>query len=267
MENLAGAVNLIVDIGNTLVKLAAFDGGRIVAQRTVETLDAGAVASLLSEAREANEAAAESASSGRFRRAIVSSTRGAVDDLIAVVRPFASSVLEFTPRTPVPIGNAYRTPETLGRDRLAAAVGAAELFPGRNLLIVDFGTAVTVDLVTADGVYRGGCISPGLRLRFRSLHDYTARLPLGAPTDDDGLQGLTTDEAVARGVMNSLSFEIEGYIGRMKSLLGDLCVIFTGGDAKFFVKRIKNTIFASCNLVLAGLNRILEYNASEEPLD
>lgn len=167
----------------------------------------------------------------------------------------------------MPIDSAYRTPETLGRDRLAAAVGAAALYPGRDVLIVDFGTAVTIDLVTADGTFRGGCISPGMKTRFRALHDYTAKLPLCGPTEDEQLQGLTTEEAIRLGVMNSLTFEIEGYIARMREKIDDLCVIFTGGDAKYFAKRIKNTIFANCNLVFCGLDRILEYNAIEEHLD
>lgn len=264
-------MNLIVDIGNTLVKLAVFADGRLVAQRSVGQLHPGLFDDLRAEAAQEVGAqgadGADGAVPGRFARAIVSSTRGAVDGIVAEVARQCDAVLEFTPATPVPIGNAYRTPETLGRDRLAAAVGAVELFPGRNVLIVDFGTAVTLDLVSADGIYRGGCISPGMQLRFKSLHDYTARLPLCGPTETEGLQGATTQEAVQWGVMNSLSFEIEGYIGRLRSEFADLCVIFTGGDAKFFVKRIKNTIFASCNLVLAGLNRILEYNASEEPFD
>ena len=158
-------------------------------------------------------------------------------------------------------------PETLGRDRLAAAVGATVLYPGRNVLIVDFGTAVTIDLVTADATFRGGCISPGMKTRFRALHDYTAKLPLCAATESEELAGLTTRQAIELGVMNGIAFEIEGYAARMRSQIEDLCVIFTGGDANFFVKRIKNTIFANCNLVFCGLNRILEYNASEEHLN
>ena len=179
----------------------------------------------------------------------------------------AYKTLEVTSQTPVPVANAYHTPETLGRDRLAAAVGATVLYPGRNVLIVDFGTAVTIDLVTADNTFRGGCISPGMKTRFRALHDYTACLPLCGPTESGELQGLTTEEAIRLGVMNSLTFEIEGYMARMEKKIDDLCVIFTGGDAKYFAKRIKNTIFANCNLVFCGLDRILEYNASEEHLD
>ena len=188
-------MNLIVDIGNTLVKLAVFDGGRIVAQRCVERLHP----SMLGELLEGRRAA----------KAVVASTRGEADDVIETVRPYADYLLEFTSQTPVPVANAYHTPETLGRDRLAAAVGATVLYPGRNVLIVDFGTAVTIDLVTADNTFRGG----------------------------------------------------------MEKKIDDLCVIFTGGDAKYFAKRIKNTIFANCNLVFCGLDRILEYNASEEHLD
>ena len=246
-------MNLVVDIGNTLLKLAVFDGGRLVAQQCVGGLREETFAGLLGGARAA--------------RAVVASTRGEAPAIVEAVRRHTDYLLEFTPATPVPIGNAYLTPATLGRDRLAAAVGAATLYPGRNALIVDFGTAVTLDFVSADGVFRGGCISPGMAMRFRALHEYTAALPLCDATDSAELLGRTTDEAVRLGVMNSLAFEIEGYIARMQGEIEDLCVIFTGGDTNFFAKRIKNTIFANCNLVFWGLNRILEYNASEEHLD
>ena len=244
---------MVVDIGNTLVKLAVFDRGEIVFQRCVERLHP----SMLGELLEGRRAA----------KAVVASTRGEADDVIETVRPYADYLLEFTSQTPVPVANAYHTPETLGRDRLAAAVGATVLYPGRNVLIVDFGTAVTIDLVTADNTFRGGCISPGVTMRFRALHDYTAKLPLCAATGGEGLSGLTTEEAIELGVMNGIAFEIEGYVTRMREKIDGLRVIFTGGDAKFFVKRIKNTIFANCNLVFCGLNRILEHNASEEHLD
>ena len=246
-------MNLVVDIGNTLLNLAVFDGGRLVAQQCVGELREETFAGLLGGARAA--------------RAVVASTRGEAPAIVEAVRRHTDYLLEFTPATPVPIGNAYLTPATLGRDRLAAAVGAATLYPGRNALIVDFGTAVTLDFVSADGVFRGGCISPGMAMRFRALHEYTAALPLCDATDSAELLGRTTDEAVRLGVMNSLAFEIEGYIARMQGEIEDLCVIFTGGDTNFFAKRIKNTIFANCNLVFWGLNRILEYNASEEHLD
>ncbi|MFR7680710.1 MAG: type III pantothenate kinase [Bacteroides thetaiotaomicron] len=90
-----------------------------------------------------------------------------------------------------------------------------------------------------------------MKTRFRALHDYTAKLPLCAATESEELAGLTTRQAIELGVMNGITFEIEGYAARMRSQIEDLCVIFTGGDANFFVKRIKNTIFANCNLVFA----------------
>ena len=247
-------MNLIVDIGNTLVKLAVFDGGRIVAQRCVERLHP----SMLGELLEGRRAA----------KAVVASTRGEADDVIETVRPYADYLLEFTSQTPVPVANAYHTPETLGRDRLAAAVGATVLYPGRNVLIVDFGTAVTIDLVTADNTFRGGCISPGMKTRFRALHDYTACLPLCGRDRKRGVAGAHHRRGHPPGgdelARPSKSRAIWPGCGKK---IDDLCVIFTGGDAKYFAKRIKNTIFANCNLVFCGLDRILEYNASEEHLD
>ncbi len=269
-------MNLLVDIGNTLVKCAVTDRGAVIAEERAERLTADLLDRLLT---------------GRpVERAIVCSTRGAVPEVLKAVRARVGGCLEFTQQTPVPIGNAYRSPETLGLDRLAAAVGAAALYPGRNVLIVDAGTALTVDLVTADGVFRGGCISPGLRMRLQALHDHTAALPLCEPSEagfgaadaagsvendapaltavDEavGLLGGTTEEALVRGAMQSVAFEIEGYANRFREKFADLCIIFTGGDAHFFVKRIKNTIFANCNPVFCGLDGILEYNVREKYL-
>lgn len=256
-------MNLLVDIGNTLVKCAVTARGEVVAEARAERLTAGLLDGLLA---------------GRpVERAIVSSTRGDAAEAVALVRRRVGHCLEFTPATPVPVGNAYRSPGTLGRDRLAAAVGAATLLPGRDVLIVDVGTALTIDLVTADGVFRGGCISPGLRMRLQALHDHTAVLPLCEPADEAGepaepsapetLLGRTTEEALVRGAVQSIVFEIEGYAARLREKFAGLCVIFTGGDARFFEKRIKNTIFANRNPVFCGLDRILEYNVREEHLD
>ena len=148
-------MNLIVDIGNTLVKLAVFDGGRIVAQRCVERLHP----SMLGELLEGRRAA----------KAVVASTRGEADDVIETVRPYADYLLEFTSQTPVPVANAYHTPETLGRDRLAAAVGATVLYPGRNVLIVDdmIDTAGTI-CMAADMLMAGAPRLHGLPAAVRS---------------------------------------------------------------------------------------------------
>ena len=250
-------MNLLVDIGNTLVKCAVTEAGRVVAERRATELTAGMLDTLLAEFP--------------AQHAIVSSTRGRMPGAVALVRSRVADMLEFTQQTPVPIGNAYRSPGTLGLDRLAAAVGATVLCPGRNVLIVDCGTALTIDLVTADGVFRGGNISPGVRMRLEALHERTAALPACEPAglpDDDGapesLLGGTTEEAIVRGVMQSVAFEIEGYAARLERIFPDLCIIFSGGDAHFFEKRIKNTIFADHNPVYCGLDRILEHHVREE---
>lgn len=194
------------------------------------------------------------------QRAIVASTAVSTVEVADLLRKCGMEVLEMTSLTPVPIGNDYLSPATLGVDRLAAAVGAVDVLGYRDCLIVDFGTAITIDLVE-NGVFRGGNISPGVRTRFRALHDYTSRLPQCEATDEILLLGRTTQQAIEQGVMEGITHEIEGYI-RAFSLKNDkLTLIFTGGDANFFVKRIKNAIFAKCDLVLCGLNRILEYNA------
>ena len=244
-------MNLTIDMGNTRVKYAVFDGGTVVSDGCSEEFDEAVIDRIL-------------AAHPGITQAIVATTRGPVDDTVALVRRRIGRCLRLSPQLPLPIRNGYTTPETLGEDRLAAAVGAASLYPGRNLLIVDFGTAITIDQVSADGVFRGGNISPGVQMRFRALHDYTAALPLCESCEDQTLLGRSTVEAIRQGVMNGIAFEIEGYIARLFPEIDALSIIFTGGDAKFFVKRIKNTIFAHCDLVFLGLNRILEYNASEE---
>ena len=235
-------MNLVVDIGNTLVKLAVFDRGEIVFQRCVERLHPSMLEELFA--------------AWPVRRAVVASTRGDVDG--------AKRANNYSTLLGPPIIISHKERAKANVVGKMTAIGDVE---GRNVLIVDFGTAVTIDLVTADATFRGGCISPGMKTRFRALHDYTAKLPLCAATESEELAGLTTRQAIELGVMNGIAFEIEGYAARMRSQIEDLCVIFTGGDANFFVKRIKNTIFANCNLVFCGLNRILEYNASEEHLN
>ncbi|MEG1611931.1 MAG: type III pantothenate kinase [Alistipes sp.] len=247
-------MNLIVDIGNTRTKLAVMEGGKVVAQRSVERLYAGVIDELIVDYP-------------TVCQAIVCSTRDDGQAVAELIRLKGCRCVVFTPQMSVPLANAYRTPKTLGRDRLAAAVGAALLYPSRNVLIVDFGTALTLDLVSADATYRGGFISPGVQTRFRALHDYTAKLPLCSASNEILPLGVTTQTSIVQGVMCGVTYEIEGHIARMSAEYGDLCIIFTGGEAKYFVERIKNTIFADWNLIFCGLNRILEYNASEKNLD
>ena len=239
-------MNLIIDIGNSRTKIAVVDNGQVVDNYVLEDvveLENHQVFGLYPT----------------ISKAIVASTAQSTDRIAEWLRKRGLYVVEMSSSTPVPLRNGYLTPETLGVDRLAAAVGASQMVEG-DCLVVDFGTAITIDLVI-DGEFRGGNISPGMRTRFRALHDYTLRLPECDATDEILPIGKTTSQAIEQGVMQGITYEIEGYI---RAFLADnvkLSIIFTGGDAKFFDKRIKNAIFAKCDLVVCGLNTILDYNA------
>ena len=243
-------MNLIVDIGNSRIKVVVMNNDRVVAEYASAEVDSQWVVALAKE--------------HSVSRAIVSSTGGRGEEVAEALRGVVGYVLYFQPsKTPVPIGNAYATPNTLGADRLAAAVGGVTLFPDSDLLIIDFGTAITIDYVE-EGIFLGGNISPGMTTRFRALADYTAKLPLCGATDSQLAYGTTTIEAIEQGVMQGITHEIEGYIEAFSEKKAKKCTIFTGGDAKYFVKRIKNAIFADCEPVLVGLNRILNYNAEKK---
>ena len=242
-------MKLLIDIGNTRTKWAVWQGDSELEQGVVESFSIDWVETLKRRYS--------------LRYGLVCSTRGDAESVCNLLQKSGLKALVFDADCPVPIKNGYLTPRTLGRDRLAAAVGAATLYPDREVVIIDLGTALTIDHLTADGCFSGGVISPGLEMRFRALHTHTAALPLVEPTDTEGVVGRTTEEAIALGVMNSVAFEIEGYLARFAKKNGDFIPILTGGAAKYFVKRIKNTIFAEPNLVFCGLNRILEYNLAD----
>ncbi len=159
--------------------------------------------------------------------------------------------------TRLPIKNCYSPPSTLGADRIAAAVGAHARFPNEDVLIVDLGTAITIDMVTSNGEFLGGNISPGAAMRFRALHEGTKTLPLCELGEGHiSPLGNSTHKAIVAGVVNGIVHEIEGYMRKIPQAK----IIFTGGDAKFFAERMKSVIFVDCELVLYGLNRIAEYN-------
>jgi len=168
--------------------------------------------------------------------------------------------LELDHRTSLPIKNRYLSPETLGYDRIAAAVGAKTLFPDDNVLVIDMGTAITIDLVSSEHEFIGGNISPGLGLRAKALHKFTRKLPLVAPKIENEIFGRTTEEAISSGIIQGIFYEIEGYINQMNLIYKKLKIVLTGGDVKYFDKKLKNSIFVDSNLNLKGLNRILDYN-------
>ncbi len=241
-------MNLLVDIGNTRAKVALWEDGRIVERKVFSSFGAERASEIL-------------ARFPSITNAVVSSTRDRDEELCAFLRANLSKVLIMTGATSTWLNDGRPMPEALGTDRLAAAAGATMLFPHRNLLVVDFGTAITIDFVSATGEYNAGNISVGVAARFEALHGKTAKLPL---TDlgqtPEGLFGWNTEEEMAAGVAYGIAFEIEGYMDRLKADYPDLQTIFTGGDAFFFEKRVKNTIFAESDLIFIGLNGILEYN-------
>jgi type III pantothenate kinase len=241
-------MNLIIDIGNSRAKAVVMEGDAIMGEYVAESFDATLCATILAD-------------HPTIERAIIASTRGDEDGVKAIVEERIARAIIFKPATtPIPLDNHYHTPETLGADRLAAAVGAQAMYPNSDIMIVDFGTAITIDIVEG-GAFKGGNISPGVTTRFRALADYTARLPRCNATDEVLDHGRTTKEAIEQGVMRGVEYEILGYTEAFMQKNGEKCIIFTGGDAKYFVKRIKNTIFADCEPVIFGLNRILNYNA------
>lgn len=165
---------------------------------------------------------------------------------------------------PVPLSIKYRSPQTLGMDRLAAAVGAWAASPGRNLLVIDAGTAITCDFVSADGAYVGGNIAPGVKLRLESLHEHTGRLPLvDAGSGDCPMFGYDTETAIRSGVVNGIRLEIEGIIRKTRESYSSVLVFLTGGDAYFFEMTGKCDIFADADLVMKGLDSILEFNENK----
>lgn len=246
-------MNLVIDIGNTNAKLCVYDGCRLQERLVVES------------GGDALEASAEAlVASHGIRGCIVGSVSAGYDGIERMMRRLGVYFLALTSATDVPIRNCYSTPHTLGMDRLAAAVGAQEFFPsGSDVLIIDAGTAITYDCLLHGTDFVGGNIAPGIRLRFKSLNDYTSRLPLVDVGPMEGDFGTSTQDAIRKGVVLGVVREIEGYIADFKQKNVKPEIILTGGDSIFLSKLLKIAIFAEPNLVTIGLNRILNYNVSK----
>ena len=240
MDNL----NLCIDIGNTLLKAALFEKNRLVEKEVFNTEDV-----LL-----------EWVTSRHWQHAILCTVRASEEKIVPLLRERGYFSV-FNSSLKLPIQNRYATPETLGVDRLASVVGAHALYPDKDCLVVDAGTCVTYDLVTCAGSYLGGSISPGLQMRFKALHHFTAKLPLLDAHGEAGLLGNDTSSCIRSGVVNGLLFELEKIIAQYRQTYPDLQVLFCGGDAPFFESRIKETIFVHPDLVLVGLNHTLIHNA------
>ncbi len=166
--------------------------------------------------------------------------------------------------TPLPLENLYKTPETLGKDRIAAIVATSINYKGENVLVIDMGTCVTYDFLNANNQYLGGAISPGFEMRFKALNTFTGKLPkVEYKQDTPELIGNSTKNSILSGVFNGLKHEIQETINQYNLQYNNLKVVLTGGDIKLFDLEPKNRIFADKFLVLKGLNEILNYNAEK----
>lgn len=240
-------MNLIIDIGNTCVKLVCFNEGKVVEEQRTDKDDAAALQSFCSRYP--------------FSRGICSSVSYISEEYSAALSSLPFSMMEFKSGiTRVPIINKYSTPLTLGSDRLAAVVGANWLQPGRDVLVIDIGTCVTFDFINSSGEYLGGNISPGPTMRLKALNHFTARLPLVERRGDTPDFGTDTTTAIRSGVMNGIKYEIEGYIHSFLAKYPQLFVYLTGGVHLNLQFSENLSIFADDFIVPKGLNRILEYN-------
>ena len=245
-------MNLVIDIGNTLAKTAVFTDSELSSFSSFETLTVDVLKELL-------------AKHPGVKNVILSSVVE-YDKSIAEFLRSKYHFVELSHQTKLPIENLYESPETLGKDRLASAVGANLLFGKQNVLAIDAGTCIKYDLVNAKNQYLGGGISPGIEMRFKALNKFTDKLPLVNYKYFDQLVGQNTEQSILSGVMNGVVEEVKGIMARYREQYPDLKVVFTGGYLKFF-ERIFNishtensSIFADSFLVLKGLNHILNFN-------
>lgn len=235
--------NLIIDQGNSSSKVSIFEGDDILFSQRYEKLTVDDLKGIKGKLG--------------WEATILSSVVGEDDVLNEWINTHSDKFVKLDHTTPLPIGNLYKTPDTLGKDRIAVCVGANYLQPNQNLLVIDAGTAITYDIVNAENNYVGGNISLGIDMRFKALNTFTKKLPLISQEEEIPLTGRETKEAILSGVTNGLTYEIDGFIDAYKAIYPKLLVFLTGGNAKYFEKRIKNRTFVVQNLLSIGLNRIL----------
>lgn len=242
-------MNICIDQGNSRTKVALFNAeGKLVKNflyKSFTSVDAERLFTLYP-----------------IKNSIISSVVNLESSMVNALHRLSQHFVLFDHLTPVPIINDYATPETLGQDRLAAAVGAATLCPNENLLIVDMGSAITYDFVSEEGHFLGGNIAPGLKMRLSALHTMTKKLPLVEVDEQEliPLYGQKTRDAIAAGVLRGIVFELKGYIRTISERTPHYKAFLTGGHAPYVLGHVGQNVRYEKQLVLIGLNQILEYN-------
>lgn len=242
-------LNLVIDIGNTFTKVAVFNNDNLLKvqqyqQPVQEDLDA-----FLTD--------------HKIDKVIISSVKTGTQPWQTILSN-KLPVLYFNSNITAGINNHYKTPATLGTDRLAAVIGAHHLYQGANNIVIGGGTCITYDFIDAGANYFGGSISPGLNMRYKAVNHYTAALPLlKADENFTAAYGNDTASAIVSGVQNGIKYELEGFINNYINTAAGYNIILSGGDSIFFDTLLKNSIFAPYikiepNLVLKGLNAAIQ---------
>lgn len=250
---------LTIDIGNTRAKFTLFDDEGQIAHswHTVSGTDSFCHPTFLEELRVLSQ-------QWNIDKCAYCSVRTEDASLDKTLKKLFREVLKITGTSKVPMEVDYQSRATLGADRLVAVVGALELYPNSDVLVIDAGTCITFDLLTAEPRYRGGNISPGIGMRLAALHQQTARLPLVDSTGDVPVVGYDTETAIRAGVVRGVCYEIEGYIRSLRSSYPNLQVLLTGGSAADICKYCTEPIITSTELVTHGLRRLMELHAQEQ---
>lgn len=244
-------MELVLDFGNTSKKIALFEAGTLISLVHYPEISPDTIRNFVDD-----------------HPGIISCILSSVIHHPIAINEFLVSrmpTLIFDSHTPLPIRNEYRTQETLGPDRLAGAVAGASEFPGKPVLVINAGTAITYDFIHPSGKYMGGAISPGMQLRFKALHTFTGKLPLVEYKESAQILGTDTEGSILSGVINGIAGEIEAFAAHFHAEYPELKIILSGGDLNYFVKRLKISIFAITNIVLTGLHQILLFNVSKTP--
>jgi type III pantothenate kinase len=242
-------MNLIIDAGNTRVKVAVFEQDTLV---EVVLIDRKRIISEIKQILKKH----------KISIGILSSVSFISEKKIEKLK-YLLNLVVLSSSTQVPFINLYETPKTLGVDRIALVSGAVKKFPNKNVLIIDAGTCITFDFVNDKSAYFGGAISPGVEMRYKSLHLFTSKLPNLEKNYPNNFIGNNTNESINSGVVNGVVQEIDGVINQYKKKYIDLTVVLTGGDTNFLAKQLKSSIFAHQNFLLEGLNEILIFNKNK----